>query len=79
MISEERQIILQVLENYTRTGQAEDHGGKVVRLPNNKTSCLEQVDGSSRSLMLSEYRLDGQVIWAGYSSRTGVVYLSEAG
>jgi hypothetical protein len=26
--------------------------------------------------MLEEYRVDGKVIWAGYSGRTGMVYLS---
>lgn len=76
MISEEKQIILRVLGTFTQTGAAEDSQVKVVRLADNKTSTVEQIAESNRSIMLNEYRLDNRVIWAGYSSRTGVVYLS---
>lgn len=76
MISEEKQIILRVLGTFTQTGAAEDGQVKVVRLADNKTSTVEQIAESNRSIMLNEYRLDNRVIWAGYSSRTGVVYLS---
>lgn len=77
MVSEEKQIILRVLENYTQTGSTEDDTVKVIRLPDNKTSCLELVAEANRSIMLSEYRLNDQIIWAGYSSRSGIVYLSQ--
>jgi len=76
MMSEEKQIILRVVENFSRTGNADDSQVKVTCLPDNKTSCVEQSTGDGRSIMLDEYRVDGKVFWAGYSSRTGMVYLS---
>jgi hypothetical protein len=76
MPSEEKQIVMRVLENFTRTGSASDEQVKVVNLPENKTSFVEQTGMDGRSVMLDEYRSDGKVIWAGYSSRSQTVYLS---
>ena len=76
MLSEEKKTILQVVENYARTGSTGDGQVNVTCLPDNKTSCVEQSEGDGRSIMLEEYRVEGRVIWAGYSSRTGMVYLS---
>ena len=76
MIANEKQILLRVVENYARTGSANDDQVKVTRLPDNKTSFVEQNVGGSRSIMLDEYKVDGRVIWAGYSPRLGIVYLS---
>ncbi|MEW5940851.1 MAG: hypothetical protein AB1750_14370 [Chloroflexota bacterium] len=76
MMSEEKQIIRRVVEHYLKTGQSEDDQVKVTRLPDGKTSFIEQTSGDGRSIMLDEYQVDGKVIWAAYSSRSGVVYLS---
>lgn len=76
MLSEEKKIVLQIVENYARTGSTGDGQIRVTCLPDNKTSCVEQSAGDGRSIMLEEYRVDGKVIWAGYSGRTGMVYLS---
>ncbi len=78
MFSEQKQIIQRVIEHFARTGDAGDSQVKVSCLPDNKTSFVEQSpDGDGgRSIMLDEYRVDGKVIWAGYSSRSGTVYLS---
>ncbi|MBI4732939.1 MAG: hypothetical protein HY781_12590 [Chloroflexi bacterium] len=79
MFSEEKQIILRVVEHFARTGSASDKEFKVTSLPANKTSIVEQVGDDGRSVMLDEYRVDGKVIWAAFSVRTGTVYLSPAG
>ncbi len=76
MLSDEKLTILRVLENFARTGSVGDKLAKVIRLPNDKTSTLEQVSGEDRTVLLDEYRLDGKVFWAAYSERTGSVYLS---
>jgi hypothetical protein len=76
MMSEEKQIILRVVEHYISTGNADDSQVKVTRLPDNKTSCVEHSSGDGRSIMLDEYRVNGRVVWASYSSRTDMVYLS---
>jgi hypothetical protein len=79
MMSEEKQIIVRAVEQYIQTGLAEDGQVKVIRLPDNKTSYVEQSSGDGRSIMLDEYRINGKTIWAGYSGRSGVVYLSLVG
>lgn len=79
MPSEEKAIILRVVEHFVRTGNAGDEQVKVTRLPQGKTSYVEQIGEDGRSIMLNEYRVNGAVIWAGYSVRSGTVYLSLGG
>jgi hypothetical protein len=76
MPSEERQIVLRVVENFIHTGSANDEQVNVTSLPENKTSHVERIGEDGRSVMLTEYRLEGKIIWAGYSSRSKTVYLS---
>jgi hypothetical protein len=76
---EEKAIILRVVENYIRTGNFGDAHVKVSNLPQGKTSFVEHIGEDGRSVMLDEYRVNGRVVWAGYSSRSGTVYLSLTG
>jgi hypothetical protein len=76
MPSEEKTIITRVVENFARTGSTEDDKVKVINLPQGRTSFVEYIGQDGRSIMLVEYRVDGKSIWAGYSSRSGTVYLS---
>lgn len=76
MLSEEKQIVLRVVERFLKTGSADDEQVKVTCLPENKTSTVERIGEETRSVMLDEYRMDGRIIWAGYSQRTGMVFLS---
>jgi hypothetical protein len=78
MLSEEKKIILRVVERYVRTGSTDDELIKVTCLPEHKTSTVEQIGDQGRSILLDEYRVDGKAIWAGYSVRSGVVFLSLA-
>ncbi len=76
MPSIEKQLILRVLEHYVRTGNASDGQVKVICLPADKSSVVEQTGADGRTVLLDEYKLDGKVIWASYSTRSGTVYLS---
>ncbi len=76
MSSEEKQIVYRVVENFARTGNATDEQVKVTCLPANKTSFVEQTGNDGRIILLDEYKMDGKVIWASYSARSGTVYLS---
>lgn len=76
MHSVERTILLRVVENFVRTGNASDEQVKVTSLPQGKSSYIEQSGEDGRSIMLDEYRVNGSVVWAGYSSRSRTVYLS---
>jgi hypothetical protein len=78
MFSDEKSTIMQVVERYAQTGSTSDAPVKVILLPDNKTSFVEQIGEEGRSIMLDEYRVDGKVIWAGFSGRSETVYLSTA-
>ena len=77
-MSDEKIIVTRVVENYANAGQLTDSQVQVVHLPDNKTSYVEQGTDGGRGVQLDEYHVNGRVIWAGYSSRTGVVYISDA-
>jgi hypothetical protein len=77
-MSDEKVIITRVVENYASAGQLTDGQVQVIHLPDNKTSFVEQGTDGGRGVQLDEYRVNGRVIWAGYSSRTGIVYISDA-
>lgn len=76
MISEEKQIILQAVEHFARTGNIDAGSIKMTLLPDNKTSYVETIAEAGRSILLDEYHVEGRVFWAGYSGRAGMVYLS---
>ena len=76
MITNEKQILLRVVQSFIRTGSASDEQVKVTCLPDNKTSFVEHIGEDGRSVLLDEYRMDERVIWAGFSSRSQTVYLS---
>jgi hypothetical protein len=77
-MSDEKVIITRVVQHYASTGELSDDQVKVIHLPDNKTSYVEQGADGGRGVQLDEYSVNGRVIWAGYSSRTGVVYISDA-
>lgn len=76
MGSVERVILQRVVEYFLRTGNPEDSEVAVVNLPPGKSTYVEQTGEDGRSIMLEEFRIAGKVVWAGYSSRSGTVYLS---
>ena len=77
-MSEEKLIIRRVVDNYVRTGEAVDAEVTVTRLPDNKTTFVEPTPDGGRGLTLDEYRVDGRIIWAAYSTRTRTVYISDS-
>jgi hypothetical protein len=74
--SEEKQIILRVMERFISTGSVTDEQVKVTCLPVDKTSYVEKIGNDGRIIMLEEFRLDGKIIRASYSPRSNTVYLS---
>jgi len=76
-MSEEKVIIMRVVDHYALTGEAADSQVTVTRLPDNKTSFVEPTPDGGRGISLDEYRVDGRVIWAAYSNRSKIVYLSD--
>lgn len=76
MISNEKEVIERVVERFIRTGELVDEQVHVTRLPDYKTSYVEQINGEGRSVMLDEYHFDSHTVWAGFSSNSDTVFLS---
>ena len=70
--------LLKIVEQYSRKSEAGYDDIKVRRIPDQKTVFVEQVDDVGRSIMMDKYQVDGAIYWAGYSSRSGTVYISLA-
>ncbi len=70
--------LLKIVKLYKRKGEAGDRDPKVIRVPDQKTVFVEQIDGIGRAITLDEYQVDGASLWAGYCSRSATVYISLA-
>jgi hypothetical protein len=71
-------LMLEIVEQYSRQSDTEFGDIKITRVPNNKTVYVEQIGGSGRAVMMNEYKVDGAIYWAGYSSRSQTIYISQA-
>ena len=67
-----------IVEAFSRKSEPLDSPIKVIRVPDYKTVYIEQIDDVGRSVVLSEYMVDGKSYWAGYSSRSETVFVSQA-
>ncbi len=74
---DEKQM-LKIVEQYSRQSDVRDGEIKVTRVPDWKTVFVEQIGGSGRSIIMTEYKVDRKTYWAGYSSRSQTVYVSQA-
>jgi hypothetical protein len=70
--------LLKIVEQYSRKSDAGYGDVKVRRIPDRKTVFVEQVDDVGRAIMMDKYEVDGTTYWAGYSSRSETVYISQA-
>lgn len=70
--------MLTIVEQYCRKFSSVDENIKVTRIADQKTMFVEQSGESGRTVMLSEYTVDGITYWAGFSSRSQTVYISLA-
>jgi hypothetical protein len=72
------QNMLDIVEQYNRNNDTLFEGIKIVRVPDYKTVFVEQIAEVGRSVVLTEYKVNGKKYWAGYSSRSQTVYISRA-
>jgi len=68
--------MLKIVEQYSRQGEMVDEEIKVTRVPDHKTVYVEQFDGMGRAIIMTEYKVNGKIFWAGYSPRSQTVYVS---
>ena len=70
--------MIKIVEQFSRKSEPEEGQVKVTRVPDYKTVYVEQIGGIGRSIILSEYKVDGKTYWAGYSLRSETVFVSQA-
>ena len=72
--------LLRIVEHYIRKSDPEITDIKITRVADRQTMYVEQVgeESSGRAVMMSEYQIDGNTCWAGYSLRSETVYISMA-
>ena len=69
--------MLSIVEHYCRKIDLEDKDIKVTRVADKKSVFVEQIGDGGRAIMMSEYKVDGIKYFAGYSSRSQTVYISQ--
>jgi hypothetical protein len=70
--------MLKIIEKFSRGGHVDDQDIKIIRVPDRKTVFVEQTGEMGRSILFDEYKVDGKIYWAGYSSRSQSVFMSQA-
>lgn len=73
---DEKQMLKNIVEQYALTGCVEDGEVKVQRVQDRKTTYVEQSVDGGRSVYMNEFKFNGKIYWAGYSSRSNTVYVS---
>jgi hypothetical protein len=51
---------------------------KITRVPDSKTMYVETIGEIGRSIFFTEYKVDGKTYWAGYSSRSDTLFISQS-
>jgi hypothetical protein len=68
--------MIQILEQFIRKDEPVEGQVKVLRVPDYKSVYVEQIGEIGRSIILSEYKVDGKTYRAGYSLRSDTVFVS---
>ena len=68
--------MIKIVEQFSRKSEPVEGQVKVTQVPDYTTVYVEQIDEIGRSIILSEYKVDGKTYWAGYSSRSETVFVS---
>jgi hypothetical protein len=72
----DEQHMTKIVTQYSKLGSELIDEIKITRLPDWKSVFIETIDQIGRAVVLTEYKIDGKTIWAGYSSRSQTVYIS---
>ena len=67
-----------IVENFSRKIPPPSGQLQVTRVPDYKTVYVEQIGDRGSAIVLTEYLVDGKTYWAGYSSQSDTVYVSNA-
>jgi hypothetical protein len=65
-----------IVEQFTRQGIDTVEDIKVTRVPDWKSVFIETIGDTGRAIVMNEYKVDGKIFWAGFSTRSQTVYVS---
>jgi hypothetical protein len=68
--------MLSIVEEFSRQGSTAVGEVKVTRVPDWKSIFIETIGEIGRGIVMSEYKVDGKIYWAGFSTRSQTVYVS---
>jgi hypothetical protein len=60
----DEKFMLEIVEQYHQKSDVVIEDINIVRVPDFKTVFVEQLDGAGRSVILTEYKVDGKKYWA---------------
>ena len=69
-------MLKNIVEQYAATGCEEQGEIKIKRVQDRKTTYVEESVDGGRSVYMNEYKVNGKIYWAAYSSRSHTVYVS---
>lgn len=72
-----RMELLKVVEQFSRNAGVVDGQIKVIQVPDSITMYVETIGEIGRSILFNEYVIDGETYWAGYSTRSDTVFVSQ--
>lgn len=67
-----------IVEQFSRMAEVAEGTTKVLRVPDSKTMYVETIGEIGRSIFFTEYKVDGKTYWAGYSTRSDTVFVSQS-
>ena len=65
-----------IVEQYSRLGDEVVGEVKITRIPDWKSVHVETIGDNGRAIVMSEFKVDGKIYWAGFSTRSQTVYVS---
>lgn len=69
--------MLEMVEQFSRNTEVEEGKIKVTRVPDSITMYVETIGEVGRSIFFNEYKVDGKTYWAGYSTRSDTLFISQ--
>jgi hypothetical protein len=70
--------LLKIVEQFSRNIGVAEGPLKVTRVADSITMYVETIGEIGRSIFFNEYKVDGKTYWAGYSSRSDTVFVSQS-
>ena len=70
--------MLRIVQQFSRNAGVVDGPMNVVRVQDSKTMYIETIGEVGRAIVFNEYNVDGITYWAGYSSRSDTIFVSQS-